>query len=851
MKRKKIYSRKNVFLYATVAFLLPVTLTLIVYYIEKIHPFGNKTLLTIDMNNQYFSFYSYLQEILKGNHSLFYSFSKTLGGNLSGFSAYYLMSPFNWILIFFSKNNLPDAICLITVLKIGFCGLSFYLFLSWAKQNNQRQKWIFSTCYAMMSYNMVYQQNLMWLDGVILLPLIALGIKWICFKKSPILYIGSLATAIILNYYIGFMLCIFSVIYFLYIIIEFKPNRTDHFLYSLKTYLFSSILSGGFAMWILFPALKSLSGGKAVFSLSNLKFYRNFHLTDFLVKFFTGSMDYQQIKTGLPNVYCGMIVVFFFGMLLLNPGVSLFQKLKVLAIIGILCLSFYINAFNLIWHGFNPPAWFPYRYSFIFSFFLILFAWDGLQSLELYTKQHLLKSCCFLFIITILSGIWMYHRNFEFMNSPKILISICFFAITAVLSIIGKQHSDKIWILVLFTVCLDLVVNGSQTLNVFSYVTYEDYHTLIEKNSPAIQFIKNTDNGFYRMEKNFFYKLNDPMLFDYAGVSHYSSSEKTEIKDFLISAGYCGRDIQVHYDGGSSWAMDSFLGLKYIASEKALDKPWQLLDKINDVYIYQNPYALPMSILTDETVLAFNNNVQCTFEFQNNLWKSLDKKIGKDIFIAEKTSPLIPDADNATLNCSFTAQSDNPVFLYTKSDPNSNYSLFVNGKKIKVHSSIHEFHILHIGSFSPGETVHIQIIPDKNQPLPSICTMQVYYQNMDTFIEYYKNIMQNTCTLKKFSDTNLKGSFRNNTGRDYIVFTFPYDEGWEVLIDEESVNTTKGAGIFLTAKIPSGYHQIELIYHPPGLLAGISLTTASFLLTVIWLTIRYNHQSKEILRTRN
>ena len=68
-------------------------------------PFGTKTILTSDLENQYVQFFSYLREIYKGNHSIFYTFSKTFGGEMLSLYAYYLMSPLNIILLFSEPNG--------------------------------------------------------------------------------------------------------------------------------------------------------------------------------------------------------------------------------------------------------------------------------------------------------------------------------------------------------------------------------------------------------------------------------------------------------------------------------------------------------------------------------------------------------------------------------------------------------------------------------------------------------------------------------------------------------------------------------------------------------------------------
>jgi len=51
-----------------------------------------------------------------------------------------------------------------------------------------------------MGYNVAQMQNIMWIDAVILLPLVALGIKNYVKKKKFGLFVLSLAAAVAINF---------------------------------------------------------------------------------------------------------------------------------------------------------------------------------------------------------------------------------------------------------------------------------------------------------------------------------------------------------------------------------------------------------------------------------------------------------------------------------------------------------------------------------------------------------------------------------------------------------------------------------------------------------------------------
>ena len=845
-------SKKRTAVCLGIAFVLPVLLMVLVYGKLGIYPLGtaDKNLMTIDMSNQYINFYAYLKKIFTGEHSLFYSFSTTLGGNISGLSAYYLMSPLNLLLFFFSTEQLPMAVVLITLIKIGLCGLTFYILI--AGRECPWQGWIFSTAYALMAYNMVWQLNLMWLDGVILLPLVVLGIRWICRKKSPFLYMFTLFLAILSDYYIGFMLCIFSVLFFLYQYFCGEKREKLRDVSILGTYVLSSVLAGGLSMWLLLPALQSLAGGKAVFSLSSLTLAPNFHWSDFFVKPFVGSFSYRQASRGLPNVYCGAAVLVFLGFFFLSGTVALRKKLGAALLFGVMLVSFYINGLNLIWHGFNPPTWYPYRYSFLFSFLMLYFGWIGFQAVRVFSARRLLASGVFLAAGYLLLVSLVQRKGFEFMSMKDYAMAVgCLLAILCLTMQVGKRLEAVCMAVVLLITCGEMAYNGWKGLSVYSYREKGAFESFVAENAPVIDYLMEKDEGFYRIEKDFQLTDNDPMLLDYMGASHFSSSERTDVKAYMKQAGYCSNGNWVRYNGGSTYAMDSLLGIRYVYSEKKMSAPYKFLEQVGKFYVYENPYALSMGIPVSEKSLDFSWEEGDKFAFQNRLWEALAPEVGKPLFIREPEPECVlhnlqpqkeegtyvkeVDGKEASVEYVFTAQSEDSVFAYIDGKELRDASLFVNGEKLGSYLSMFSHDIICLGRFRKGERVEIRLsIPENSDKQEiQVSSAQFYYQDMDVWKEYYEKMSGNV-TVEKLSDTRLKGTFSNKDGKPWLLFTIPHDENWKVTVDGESVRTAECGGIFLGAAVPEGEHEIALSYAVPGLKTGVIISAVSALLALAW-----------------
>ena len=206
--------RKHPHAYLAVAFLCPALVLLAAYFAFGVYPFGGESVLVLDLNAQYVYFFGALRRVLYGDASLFYSFSRALGGEFLGIFAYYLASPLSLLVALFPADNILDALLVIFTLKCGLCSVTLAYYLEAHGIGTKPARIIFGALYALSGYGMIYQHNTMWIDCMMLLPLVALGIEKLISEKKYKLFTLSLGLAIFTNFYIGYMMCIFCFIYF-------------------------------------------------------------------------------------------------------------------------------------------------------------------------------------------------------------------------------------------------------------------------------------------------------------------------------------------------------------------------------------------------------------------------------------------------------------------------------------------------------------------------------------------------------------------------------------------------------------------------------------------------------------
>ena len=242
------------------SFFLSASVLLLTYVAIGVHPFGESSVLVLDLNGQYVQFFAGLRAILHGDGSLLYSFQRSLGGEFLGIYTYYLASPLSWLVAIFPEKNILEALLVMFTLKAGLAGLNFGAFLHYTRRPPKTLTVALSVLYALSSYVVVMQHNTMWVDGLMLLPLLLLGLERLILHKKPILYTVTLAIILLSNYYIGYMICIFTAMYFFYYFLAHAKEEVNplgerrHFGASLLRVGIFTVIALAIAALLLLPA---------------------------------------------------------------------------------------------------------------------------------------------------------------------------------------------------------------------------------------------------------------------------------------------------------------------------------------------------------------------------------------------------------------------------------------------------------------------------------------------------------------------------------------------------------------------------------------------------------------------
>ena len=96
---------------------------------QQLYPFGDGTVLVLDLNGQYVWFFEALRNFARGDADMLYSFSRALGGEFLGIYAYYIASPLSFLVCLFPQRMMLEALLALFMLKAALCGLTFGIYM--------------------------------------------------------------------------------------------------------------------------------------------------------------------------------------------------------------------------------------------------------------------------------------------------------------------------------------------------------------------------------------------------------------------------------------------------------------------------------------------------------------------------------------------------------------------------------------------------------------------------------------------------------------------------------------------------------------------------------------------------
>ena len=863
--QQKISSARSSYL--GLCFLVPVVLTFLIYLAMEHHPFGDGSVLVLDLNAQYVYFFEALRRFVYGEADILYSFSRALGGEFVGIYAYYLASPLSFIVALFPKEKILEALLTIILVKSGLCGLTFGFYLHKNSKNvNKVMVVAFSAMYALSAYAIVHQNNTMWIDALIWLPLLTYGIEQLVKFGKFKLFVIALAMTLWSNYYIGYMVCIYVAAYFFFYCLAYGDGRNNprgekaHFLRSFLRIIFFSALAVAIVAFIIFGAYYSLGFGKSDFSSPDWSLRAKFGFLDFFTKFLPGSYDTVRPE-GLPFVYTGALTIILVPLFFMSKKFTSREKIASLSFIAFFVISFMASTLDLIWHGFQNPNWLNNRYSFMLCFFLLVLAYKAFGNLRGVSQKFLLGITAFILLFIAIAEKTEFETYVE-SESKLLTLETVWLSVLAVVVIStllcllirvkNVRKRENIAGILAALICVELFCSSLTCVVQFDkdvlYSGYSGYNNYLKSVRSITDIVQEKDLSFYRMEQNNKQRVNDNMATGMKGLSNSTSTLNSDTISFLHKMGYASITHWSQYIGGTP-VNDSLLGIKYIidSENSKTSNLYYTQAYSSDRYVaYLNPNALSLAYGTDSAVKDFNMDIHngpierlnalistmLGEEGAGNVFVPLETETSKHsgcetTKIAGHTKYTADSSSTATVTFTTTVTTDGEVFFYAPSDYTRETKLSVNGKDKGKYFSNDTDRIISLGIFEAGERITLKLtLEGEDLYLKNDCNCFYY---LDT--EVYNNAFGKLKSGPQykidegFTDSHLNGSITTTKENQMIQTTIPYDKGWKIFVDGVEVETYETLGALVAFDISeAGEHTLEMKYAPAVYKLGFTVS---------------------------
>ena len=844
------------------SFLVVFTVFLAVMVAEQIEPFGGKSLTLVDSLHQYIPFYSEYRDKLLTGRGLSYSFNVALGSNFSSLFAYYLSSPFNIILLLVPKRAIIAVVNLTMAVKVSLAAL----FMSVLLVNYNKKKRIqdplvigIAVSYALSNYMIGYFWNTMWLDAIMVFPLIILGFKRMEDEKKPLLYTLTLAYALFCNYYIAYMICAFLVLWFLFY--EHKGFKA-FFINGLRFALYS-VTAACLAACVLIPAFLGIrataagsptttaykSGLGKLFGLPKHEWYGSIWKLLKQQLFMSKPITNQTFDGGV-NLYCGMIVILTTALYLIGAKTKLWQKLRYAVLLSFLMVSFNETTLNYIWHGMHDQYGIPNRFSFLFIFVLLFAAYEMLSQIP---KTHpwfvifsMIPAAVYVFVLKV--------KNENAVSKGVMIGSvICLIVYALILMLATTQLLKKKlyrWVMSIAIVA-EIVVNGVFGFSEIGYADYAGKYSTLPEMQATVDYMKKTaqEKGqtFYRAEVMKHRVLDEVTFYNLPSVSTFNSTVGGDIVELMGRIGFYTGANEFLYMGSTPFT-NSILGVRYVLERQddLNNFSFNYSDNPAGVVIYENPCPLSIGFAVDEAVrnwdsypgtpikrqqeLAYDMTGQPAFfnvVYPDLTFSSDNMDIGepsRDVTVTPQNSGA------ADFTMSFTAQEDGDYYINCRGNYITKIRFYVDGKPIAYDR--YQVQIFHLGYLTAGQKVNVQYEYDDLKIEPVVAHFEIAIFDRAEYQKTYEKLAEHQLQVETFEDGHVKGTIDMPLGKTLFT-SIPYDKGWKLTVDGKDAEYYKFGGALIGIDLAPGTHEIELKYTPPGKKLGWLLTVLAILFLVL------------------
>lgn len=872
LKNNKSVINSSILVYL-LAFGLPFFITFFAFICLGIHPFGDRMLLTVDCYHQYVPFLIEFKNKLLSGESILYTWNDGLGTEYYAAYANYSASPLNLFSVFFTAKTMPDFVFYVTCIRAGLASLFMTIFLSDSERRKPDLITVsFGIMYALCGWFLTDFWNIMWCDAVLLLPLICYGLRKLIKEGKYPVYVISLFIALFSNYYTGYFICLFLILYApVMYFTEYKTKAEatdeDRFVISIKSFFIAagrfalaSLIAGAMSAIITLPTYFILQNSSATGSELTWDFKLQDTFFDFLARFMVGANP--NIRDGMANVYSGTLSVILVPLFFMAPKFTNIKKREKVLFAGLLILlylSFTNRTLIFIWHGFHFPNQIPHRESFLMSFLLVYIAFRVIRNIRAFDSKTL--SWVLFFVVAF---ILMYEKMGDGNESYiQYLLSLIFIPIACcVLKAIRdnqkKNSAYYVRLVALFVVIEYVLVCSVSFFTIAKNEVFPSYD-YYAKNDKLITATANQlaeEEGHSIFERTEIYPNSiccEQSVYNVKGLTTFSSTARESFVKYFSNFGLHNNNINSVRTAGISRPIATLLGIRNVITKDLDDSAPMFFDKVRDVdgliSVYENSDAFSVGFMVSENILSYEGDSTTDAFARINDWI---RSMGVDANVFDKINATVNEATGASLtgsvNGSFNynisgneklildfnisnATIGSDVYIYANANFGGMAKVIVGEKTSSF--EIRSNQIISVGTFT-GEP--IQVILTYNSPKSGVVKYCFYELNQAGYSEMLSVLGDEQLNVTSYDSTSIEGDIKVN--EDGLLFlSIPYSEGFKAYVDGEEMEITPISDALCSIKLNSGDHHVKLSYAPKFFNEAIIISLASVVVLIITIVI--------------
>ncbi|WBO67440.1 YfhO family protein [Streptomyces camelliae] len=334
-------------------------------------PFGPRTRTVNDLGNQYVPYHAHLWDLLHGHTDggLLVNWQSGYGASFLPDLGMYVGSPFALLVALFPRDEIDLAVYVITVLKIACAAAA----MAWLLLTLRPGRWwaagLLGASYALCGWTLAdADYNLMWLDGLIALPLLCLVGEWTLGRRRRAAGVLLVALAWIANFYTAYMATLGAGLVLLLRLLLARPSRRE----ALAT-AGRAVLTAVLGMGLAAPLAIVIYLGTKHASPGHFRQFTRAPADDLLARLLPTTYGF-----GTPGLYVGITALVLALALPFHRAVPGRVRAGWTALVLAVTLSLQWAPTSLAWHAFAVPQGSSYRQTFVLCGLLVIAAWHAL-----------------------------------------------------------------------------------------------------------------------------------------------------------------------------------------------------------------------------------------------------------------------------------------------------------------------------------------------------------------------------------------------------------------------------------------------------------------------------------------